>query len=703
MKKLFIAVAALLPLCAAAWAQNQEDYSLEDNTAPTALDSIVVSASRVDAKSPVAFSEMGAAELAAQNPSGSLPMMLNLMPSVVTVNEGGTGLGYSKIRVRGSDPTRMNVTLNGITYNDAESQQVFWVNLPSLSTMLSSAQLQRGVGSSTNGVGAFGASLNLMTAFPQTQPYSQIELAAGSFCTGLIGVKAGTGRSSHGFSLDVDFNCSRTEGYIRNAFARERSFMATGSWAGRRSIAKLIYIYGRQRTGITWNGISASEMAADRRYNSAGEYTDDAGNTAYYRNETDNYRQHNLQANYSLRLADNLYGSATLHYTKGQGFYEQYKVNKKLKNYGFEGSGERSDLVSRKWMDNDLYAASANLKYETWRGLAQIGANYSLYDGDHYGKVLWVRNLDDKDVDRDKHWYDNNGLKKDFSAFAKGALYLADGVANIYGDVQWRTIRYTISGIDDDYTPIDCYNPWNFINAKVGATVKAGPCGNIYASAALAHKEPTRADIKDAITGGGDPVKPERLLDYEFGYRFNMPNFAFAANFYAMEYKDQLVETGKLSDSGYMIKSNIPVSYRRGVELSAGWQALPQLRFDANSTISRNKIVTDEGLLNLMLSPEYIGAFSATWNATRRFTISLSDKVVGKQNYDNTSREDFTLPAYNVLNAAASYNFGKLKLSLFVNNLLDSLYVADAWSYGDDSGFFPAAPINGMLKLNYKF
>ena len=702
MKKTLMAIAAFLPLCAGLMAQNVDNsaiYKVEDDQLMSDLDSIVVSASRVDAKSPVAYSELDRRQIALQNPSSSLPMMLNLQPSVVSMNEGGTGLGYSKIRVRGNDPTRTNVTLNGIAYNDAESQEVFWVNLPALSGMLSSAQLQRGVGSSTNGVGAFGSSLNLVTALPTIKPYTEVELAGGSFMTGMGSIKFGTGRTKHGFSLDMGYNYNRTEGYIRNAFARLHSINAVGSWYGERSSAKIIYIAGRQKTGITWNGISAEEMAADRRYNSAGEYWDADGNVHYYDNETDNYIQHNLQGIYSIRIGRNLLASATAHWTNGRGFYEQYKADKKMSSFGFD-TDARSDVIRRTHLANNLYAGNLNLKYETWRGMAQVGANYSLYDGDHFGTLAWAKDFDIQSTER--HYYDNNGLKKDASAFVKGALYLLRGRLNLYADAQLRHIDYSLNGYDDDAGDLDHDYRYTFPNVKAGATLSLGRFSNLYATAALANKEPSRSDIKDAIAEGRDVV-PEKLWDYEFGYRLNAAKIAFAANVYLMEYRNQLVESGKISSSGYMVKQNIPVTYRRGIELSAGWQVLPSLRLDANSTFSRNKIVDGDLLRDLMLSPSYIGAFSVQWDPAKWLTLTLADKVVGRQYIDNTSNPEHMLDAYNVLNFGAVCSFGPFKVSGYVNNLLNSKYIADAWAYGDECGYFPAAPINGLLKLSYRF
>ncbi len=688
----------------------ESETDIPPDCAEIELDSIVVLASRVSAKSPTAFTQLDRVELQALRPSASLPMMLSLQPSVVSTNEGGTGLGYSKIRVRGSDPTRMNVTINGICYNDAESQQVFWVNLPSLSSMLNSAQLQRGVGASSSGVGAFGSSLNLQTAVPETSPYAEITLSGGSFLTGVSTISAGTGRSAKGYSLDAAYSASTTEGYIRNAYARLQSFMVTAGRLTSKSSTKIVCLYGRQRTGITWEGISMEQMESDRRYNPAGEFTAADGTTGYYDNETDNYRQLHLQAIYSRAIGSSLSGSATLHYTRGGGWYENYKEDRDLRDYGVMTAGPViSDLVKRSQMLNDYYAANVNLRWDRGSHTVRYGATYSLYDGDHFGNVIWTGTDAGESTgmaDPDHHYYDNHALKKDCSTFLKWEFAPLGEDVFLFADLQYRGVDYSLSGLDEDVAT-DLASNWNydFLNTNFGVTLAVGERGSLYASAATAHKEPCRSDIKDAIAMGAE-LRQERLADFEAGCRFNAERLAFSANLYCMEYKDQLVETGKISSSGYMIKANIPKSYRRGLELTLRAAPLDCLSFEANSTFSTNKIVdktTPAGSprTDLMLSPNYVGGFSATWQAARRLKLVLSDKVVGSQYFDNLSSPEHKLPAYSVASATAEYSFDKLKLSIFADNLFNREYVADAWSYGDSCGYFPQAPINAMVRISY--
>lgn len=688
----------------------QFESDVPPDCAEIKLDSIVVLASRVGAKSPTAFTQLDKVELGSLRPSASLPMMLSLQPSVVSTNEGGTGLGYSKIRVRGSDPTRMNVTINGICYNDAESQQVFWVNLPSLPSMLNSAQLQRGVGASSSGSGAFGSSLSLQTAVPEATPYADITLSGGSFLTCITTISAGTGRSAKGYSLDAAYSASTTEGYIRNAFARLQSFMLTAGRLTSHSSTKLVCLYGRQRTGITWEGITMEQMEADRRYNPAGEFTAADGSTDYYGNETDNYRQLHLQAIHSRTFGDNFSGAATLHYTRGGGYYENYKEDRDLRDYGLEAAGPViSDLVKRSQMLNDYYAANVNLRWNGGSHTVRYGATCSLYDGDHFGNVIWTGTDAGKSTDKidpSHHYYDNNALKKDYSTFLKWEYAPFDESVFLFADLQYRGVDYSLSGLDDDVAT-DLASRWNydFLNTNLGVTLTVGERSSLYASAATAHKEPCRSDIKDAIVMGTD-LKRERLADFEAGFRFNAERLAFSANLYCMEYRDQLVETGKISSSGYMIKANIPKSYRRGLELTLKASPIASLSFEANSTFSTNKIVDETAPVgspraDLMLSPNYVGGFSATWQAFRRLKIVFSDKVVGSQYFDNLSSPEHKLPAYSVASASAEYSFDKLKLSIFADNLFNSEYVADAWSYGDSCGYFPQAPINAMVKISY--
>lgn len=723
---------------------HDSDPEDDPNNPVNKLDSVVISSFRAEKTTPVAFVNINREQMRSSSPMSSLPLMLGFQPSVVATNEGGTGLGYSKMRVRGSDGSRINVTLNGVTLNDAESQEVFWVNIPALTGMLQSVQLQRGVGTSVNGPGAFGASVNMQTLLPADKPYGEVELSGGSYLTGSVTVGAGSGRMSNGLSFDVRYSYNTTEGYIRNAFARLHSLYASAGWlspSGNNSL-KVNYILGKQRSGITWEGIPSSMLSEDRRYNPAGEYHDAAGNVQYYDNETDNYLQHHLQGIYTHQFTPSLFWMTTLNFTKGDGYYENFKENKKFSDYGLPVQTvggvdyKRSNVIVRQAMDNSYYVASTNLKYNTSTLSAIANVSYSLYDGDHFGNMIWAEH--NASIADNYCWYTNNGLRRDLSTFLRGEYSFLDGAVSLYADMQYRHIAFDLTGEDKDFASLDKQKRYNFFNPKGGLSVALGQHGQLYASLAIGHKEPTRSDLKEAIKAGkGDDILPERLMDYEAGYSYNGTAFSVAANLYFMEYKNQLLETGKLSESGYTIKENVPLSYRRGVEVSASWLTTSWLRFDGNITLSVNKIrqytawvdrydnPSDWGWMpqvaeyyentSILMSPSVTGTGRVTFTPAfvPRLSISVAGKYVGKQYYDNTSCEDRSLPAYTVMSAQAEYSLGKIKFAIFVDNMLNRKYVADAWVYrarfADGSadyvedGMFPQAGINGILKVSYTF
>ena len=707
------------------------------------LDSIVVSAQRATVKTPVTFSQVSGKELGKNSQSHSLPMMLGLQPSVVATTEGGLGLGYTKMSVRGSDETRTNVTINGIAMNDSESQQVFWVNLPSIHSFLGSAQLQRGVGTSSNGAGAFGASLNLQTSSNKPNAYGAAEMSVGSYGTFMSTVAAGTGVSKHGFSLDAIYSHGQTEGYIRNAKADLNSLYLSGRWQGEENQLKLSYIMGDQATGITWEGVSPQMYEADRRYNIAGEYYDDQGNVHYYDNETDNYQQHYIQAAYTHSLGSFLSWNTTLNFTKGDGYYENYKGDTKFSKYGMEpvNGFKKSDFIVQQAMDNSFYAANTALVYDKVGLKASAALSYSFYDGNHFGDMLWCKHLP---LDTPYRWYENNGTKQDYSAFVKAEWDFANHFT-AFADLQYRGVSYEMDGMDKDFAMLDWKHKYNFFNPKGGITFSPDEFQHFYASVAVANREPSRSDIKEIIkSGAADALKAERLVDYEIGYRFTREKVSLSANIYFMEYKDQLVATGKLSEVGYVIKENIPNSYRRGLELAAAWQVSKFLRLDGNLTLSRNKAVDYTAYVdtydnasdwnpvtqtevffdktNLILSPEVIGMLMANITPGAGFDFSLSGKYVGKQYMDNFNSKVSEVPAYFV----ASLNIGKefvlrrgeavspkLRLSLVVDNLLNNKYYSYGWIYqawfADGSapyieqGVYAQAPTNFMVKAAFSF
>lgn len=750
---LFYAVlGALLPFSAAA-AENEAAGDPAEKVEK--LDSAVVSVSRAGDRTPVTFTMVGKNELRQANPIFSLPMTLNLQPSVVAVNEGGTGLGYSKMFIRGSKGSQINVTLNGITLNDAESQEVFWVNIPSLTNILSSVQLQRGLGTSANGPGAFGASVNMSTASVGAEPYVSAEIAAGSYNTFMSTVAAGTGLTRSGIYFDFAYSRNLTDGYIRNAKAKVQSALAVLGWMKGSNSLKLTYLMGDQHTGITWNGIDLDTYHTDRRYNSAGEYYDDFGNVRYYDNETDNYTQHHFQLNYTHQFPKNIVWSTTLNYTKGNGYYENYYMDQAFDDYNFSGAdnpvirtvtdpftGQQmqhsftsGDMIVQEEMANHYFVLNSDVRYASDRLSLTAGVNLSRYDGGHIGNVLWSEvhgDGYDYAAYNDAHtWYYNESLKQEMNVFAR-AEYTPCGWLTAYVDLQYRGISLKMNGPDDDAGMLDYKTSWNFFNPRAGLTFHWTDRHKAYVSAALGNREPGRSDIKENIksinvgSAEGFSIRPEKMVDVEIGYSYVAPKVTASANLYFMEYFDMLLETGRLTDVGYAIKENVDRAYRRGIELAVAWQAAPWFRADANTTLSVNKVrdyrmfgsdgeAIDYGKVTMLMSPSVIGFVQLAFtplrnianNSLKTTTLSINGKYVGKQYADNTQNEALSLPGYFVSNLSLTHEFdvrgGKLGVGGFINNLFNNLYYADASVWGTDMYVYPQAPLNFMLRLTYDF
>lgn len=734
------------------------------------LDSAVVSVSRAGKSTPVTYTMVLRDELRKVNPINSLPMALSLQPSVVAVNEGGTGLGYSKMTVRGCKGSQINVTLNGITLNDAESQEVFWVNIPALSGLLSSVQLQRGLGTSAAGPGAFGASINMSTASVSSEPYASADFGYGSYNTFTASAAAGTGLLRNGLYFDFAYSRGITDGYIRNAFARVQSAFAVAGWMNEKNSLRLTWLFGDQSTGITWNGITLEQYEADRRYNEAGEYYDRYGNIRYYDNDTDNYTQHHLQLNYTRQFGENVVWSTTFNWTKGDGYYENYKAGKAFSKYNFPSdfrfineagetftSSSKGDFIVRKGMDNSYCVINSDVRYSSGVLNLTSGVNLSLYDGDHIGSLVWSDILGDS-YDYSAHeWYFNNGLKKEASVFARAECTPLPWIA-VYADLQYRGIGLEMSGLDDDFYSLDRGFSWHFFNPRAGLSFCWNPRSKAYVSAALGHREPGRSDIKEnikSLSGDGYSLKPEKMLDIEAGYSYVADRLAVSANIYLMEYWDMLLETGKLSDVGYAVKENVDRSWRRGVEVSASWQALKWLRADANVSLSRNMIRNyteyvqnvdtydnwaatgrftsfSYGRTHILMSPSVTGMARLSFspfagiftNSLRTTTLSLDGKYVGRQFLDNTMADSRSIPAYFVSGLALTHEFnlagrdrgqdaGRLGLGFYVSNIFNNMYYADGWCWKnfveeadalvDGIGIYPQAPANFMLKVSYRF
>ena len=750
---LFAALTALIPFSAQGVGREAADEKVER------LDSVVVSSSRAGEDTPVTFTSISKETLSRSNPLNSLPMNLALQPSVVSVNEGGTGLGYSKLTVRGSKGSQINVTLNGVTMNDAESQEVFWVNIPAFSSMISSVQLQRGLGTSANGSGAFGASINMSTAAVSSDPFASAELSLGSYGTFVSTFSAGSGLMKSGLYFNASYSRGLTDGYIRNAFADVQSAMAVVGWMNQKNSLRLTWLMGEQRTGITWNGISPEQYAVDRRYNPAGEWTDEFGNVHYYDNETDNYTQHHLQLNYTCSFSDRLAWSTTFNYTRGDGFYENYRAGQPFATFLMQSPSpgvDNGDFIVKEALGNDYFVLNSDLRYLSDRLRMTGGISLSRYDGDHIGSVLWNDVLGDSFDYAAHEWYLNRGLKHDANAFVRGEVVCCEGLT-AYADLQYRGVWLDMSGPENDGVLLDHKDNWQFFNPRAGLSYRWSPSSRVYASAAMGHREPGRSDIKELILDAnmatqagvqsrGVDIRPEKMVDVEMGYEYMTERLSVSANVYLMEYWDMLLETGKLSDVGYAIKENVPRSWRRGIEAAAAWKPLQWLQVGGNITLSTNKIRSyvayydiydndqnwnylgqkkvEFNKTDILMSPSIVGATDVAFRPFASKNTSLSSaylkmacKYVGKQYYDNTSSDERAIPAYFVGNLSLGYELplrgSILSLSFHVNNLFNHMYYADAWlwrayfqetdSYYNQVGLYPQAPANFMFKVGWRF
>ena len=623
--------------------------------APDTLDSLVVSASKAGETTPVVKINISSSELKSATPAGSLPMTLGLLPNTVSTSEGGTGLCYSTLRIRGVGGTQTNVTLNGITLNDAESQEVFWVNIPGLNDVLGNVQVQRGLGTSASGAGAFGASLNMSSLGISYEPGAEIDLSGGSFMTFTGTVSARTGMSKHGFFGRAAYSRRHTDGYIKSGTADVQSIFAVAGWRGKKDILRFTFLHGDQRSGITWEGCPWDIYPTDRRFNPA------AG-------ATDNYYQNHFQLNWARELTDNLDINTTLNFTKGFGYYE-YPPNE------WEGS--------RDYLDNGLWVLRSELQYLKSDLKVSGGVYLSHYSGLHYGRS----------IEPDTENYRNDAKKRELDLWARGEYRLQSWV--LYADLHFRSIAHDMQGLDEYGTVLNFPGRWNFFNPRAGVSWMISPGHKASFSAALGHREPARADIQYS-----DKVKPETLLDLEAIWSMERSNWAAGVVLYDMEYFDMLIETAELDNAGYPIKTNVSRAYRRGVELSASYMPWKFMKVEANAAFSTNRV---QGGNKILLSPGFVGAAGASFFPWKGGDIRLNFKFVGPQQWDNSGREDRVVPFYMVASFSAFQSFklgpGTLRFGVDVGNLFNRMYYAYAYS----GGVFPAAPINAQGRIGYSF
>ena len=685
----------------------------QDSTKVNQLDDVLVSAVRVTSKIPVSFSNMDKKEIKYRNLGQDIPVLMNYMPSVVTTSDAGNGVGYTGIRVRGSDATRVNVTINGIPYNDAESQGTFWVNMPDFASSVESLQLQRGVGTSTNGAGAFGASLNLLTDSYARKATGEISSSAGSFNTIKNTVKFSTGLLNDHFEIAGRLSTIKTHGYIDRGSADLKSYFLQGTYVGKTTLIKALVFGGTEKTYQSWNGIDAETLNTNRTFNSAGMYTDDAGNVHFYDNETDNYNQDHYQLHWSESISDKWSTNLAFHYTKGKGYYENYKEDEPVEGYGpikptktvEDDNGNLvpvTDLIRQKWLDNDFYGTTFSAKYITEKLNVILGGGWNKYEGDHFGKVIWAQYSDQSALGA--HYYDDYSSKTDGNVFAK-ANYQFTEKLSFYGDLQYRNVKYKANSketglVDDNF---------NFFNPKAGLNYAFNEKNTLYFSYARANREPNRTDYE------GGNVKPEKLNDFELGWRFNSEKFQLNSNLYYMGYKDQLILTGRLDDVGNPIRANTEKSYRLGFEFDATIALSEKFTLRPNFTLSSNKnvdlAVDGEfyGTTKIAYSPEVIAGNVIVYKPMERLYLSLLQKYVGEQYMNNIELPAAKLADYFVNDFNASYEikpktiFQSITITALVNNIFDKKYVSNGAMWDVYPYYYPQAGTNFLIGLSLKF
>lgn len=708
------------------------------------LEEVVVNANRVDKTSGMAFNNVDSETLKKQNFGQDAPYMLGQLTGVVVNSDAGNGIGYTGLRIRGSDGTRINLTINGVPVNDAESQATFFVNMPDLVSSTDNIQVQRGVGASSNGAGAFGASINFQTSQFNDKAYAKVISTYGSFNTRRNTLMAGTGLLNNKFTLDARASKITSDGYIDRAFSNLHSYYLAAGYYGKKSIIKFINFLGKEKTYQAWNYVPEDSIKmGNRSYNEIGAYTDAYGKLNFYNNETDNYQQNNFQLHIIHPFSSRLILNITGHYTKGAGYYEQYKQDAKLSSYNIAPlllsvndsttlTIKNSDIIRRRWLDNDFAGGIFNLNYRANEKLSFIlGGGYNTYFGKHFGNVIWTQFASNSSLNH--QYYMNTGNKNDGNAYLK-MNYKPIQKLNVFVDAQVRYVDYSFVGINDVLLSTKQLKSFVFFNPKVGMSYNLNQFINMYASLAVANKEPNRNDFVEN-TPANRP-KHEQLFDTEFGMNYSSKRINAGINFYNMSYKNQLVLNGQVNDVGAAKRVNVENSYRRGVELEAMVNINPYLNFAGNIALSQNKIsefveYTDSSNADysiytqykkvykntdILLSPKVVSSLIMEIKPYRDFEISVVNKYVGRQFLDNTSNIKRSINPYYVVDLRFNYKvktqlIPELSLMLSINNVFSTLYETTGYTYSyyTDATLntfnykAPAAPINWLGGFSLKF
>lgn len=750
MKKTFLTTAALVSASCAALAATAPKA---DTAKVVRLQNVEVTATRATKSTPVAFTNVSKQQIAELNHGKDIPFLVSFTPSVLTTSDAGAGVGYSAMRVRGTDATRINVTANDIPMNDAESHSIFWVNTPDFASSLEDIQIQRGVGTSTNGAGAFGASVNMRTQRFSMNPYAEMSGTYGSFNTNKETFKLGSGLIGGHWNFDARFSHIASDGYRDRASSKLHSYFAQAGYFGGQTSVRFITFGGKECTYHAWDGISKSDLTDNRKYNPNGEIKRDGKVIGFYDDQTDNYRQTHYQLIWDQGIGANWHWNLGLHYTDGFGYYQEYKNARTLKEYGLEpfmvgdNKVKKSSLVRKKNVDSGFGGAVFSLNFAKGSLNTTFGGSFNSYANDHYGNVIWVENYL-LPLDPSHEYYRNKGKKNDFTIYWKASNTLWQSL-RLYADVQYRHIGFKINGDNDkwDWTAspehlqvLNVDEKFDFFNPKVGLIYDFNKHNTAYASFSVAQKEPTRNNYTDGLFTVHP--KAEKLFDWEAGYTFSSDRFTAGVNFYYMKYKDQLVLNGKLNEIGEAMAENVPDSYRMGVELQAGVKITEWLRWDLNGTFSRNRIkdyvgyvsnyeastwndlytqtAVEKGNTTIAMSPSFIGNSVIAFNL-KGFSAQFTSQYVSRQYLDNFENKEDSLDPYFVshLNLAYTFKLPHVKaitVGCTVYNIFNEKYETNGYSQtcalvsadgsyklSSDPRFYPMAGTNVLAHLTFSF
>lgn len=726
--------------------ENRE-YKVVLKESKQTLDELVVSATRVKDNSPIAHSNISYQDIEKNNLGQDIPFLLQNTVSMVSTSDAGAGVGYTGFRLRGSDVTRINVTVNGIPINDAESQGTFWVNMPDFASSTENIQIQRGVGSSTNGAGAFGGTVNLQTTTLKEKAYGELATSYGSFNTQKYTAKFGTGLINNHWAFDARASYIKSDGYIDRATSDLKSYYLSGGYFTDKTSIKLVYFAGKEVTYQSWWGTPESRITGnkeDMETHAANNYLDsvqtynllNSGRTYnyyQYQNEVDNYGQDHAQLLFTHQFSNKLSANAALHYTYGRGYYEQFKKDGAFADYGLDDlvigtdTITSTDLIRRRWLDNHFYGATYNINYTNSKLAVVLGGGYNNYDGRHFGELIWMRFANN--TGKGYRYYDSDANKKDLNTYLKVDYLVAEKIT-LFADLQVRTVEYSTKGKDNDLRILSVDTNFVFFNPKGGLSVQINDKIRTYASVSVGNREPVRGDFID--NPSDKQPKHETMLDYEAGFDIKFKKALIQGNFYFMDYTNQLIVTGELNDVGSSIRANVDKSFRAGFELSGNFLISKKIVVNFNTTLSQNKIAKFKEVLydytsgydvvennykntDIAFSPNLIATAGIEYKPVKALSLLLQTKYVGEQFLDNTSNSKRKIDAYQTVDGRLSYSIYPRKMreisfNLLVNNMLNNLYSSNGYTYSyiyenliTENFFYPQAGTNFLVGLTFKF